>query len=110
VKTGAGPLNRRVQIQRRIEVDDDTGDPIPSWPLFAEVWGALEPARGRELITEAELVTEYVGRIRIRYLPGVTAKMRAVVGQVIYNIEAVIDLLDRHEEMHLLVSYGIADG
>lgn len=109
MKTGAGPLNRRVRIEERVEVDDDTGDPIPSWPTFAEVWGALEPSRGREFITEAELITEYVGRIRIRYLPGVTAKMRAVVGDQKYNIEAVVDLLDRHEEMHLLVSYGIAD-
>lgn len=106
----AGTLNRRVRIERRIEVDDDTGDPVPSWVLFADVWGALEPQRGRELVTESELVTEYIGRIRIRYLPGVTAKMRAVVSSVHYNIEAIIDLLDRHEEMHLLVSYGIADG
>jgi SPP1 family predicted phage head-tail adaptor len=110
MRTGAGPLNRRVQIQRRLEVDDDTGDPVASWPLFAEVWGALEPARGRELVTEAELITEYVGRIRIRHLPGVTAKMRAKIGAVYYNIEAVIDLLDAHDETHLLVSYGIADG
>jgi SPP1 family predicted phage head-tail adaptor len=108
----AGTLNRRCRIEVREEVDDDTGDPVPvePWPLFAEVWCALEPERGREFVTEQELVSETNGRIRIRYLPGVSPKMRAVVDGVPYEIQAVIDLLDRHQEMHLLVSQGVSDG
>jgi SPP1 family predicted phage head-tail adaptor len=119
----AGELNRRIRIERREEVDDDTGDPVPiePWPLFAEVWGALEPGRGRELVLEQELVAEVDARIRIRFLPGVTAKMRAHVYPILqtvpkiqyahtFDIVAVLDQLDRRREMHLLVKEGVNDG
>jgi SPP1 family predicted phage head-tail adaptor len=106
----AGTLNRQIVIESRVETDDDTGDPVPVWLPFATVWGALEPGRGRQFVGEQQIESEVTGRIRIRYRPGVTAKMRAVVDGVPYDILAVLDLKDRHEEMHLLTSEGLNDG
>lgn len=108
----AGTLNRRVAIESRVEAPDSTGDPIATWTPFADVWCALEPspAGAKEFVTEEQIHSEVRGRIRIRYLPNVSAKMRAVVDGVPFDIVAVIDLKDRHEEMYLLTSQGVNDG
>lgn len=106
----AGTLTQRVRLESRVETDDDTGDPIPTWVLFAEVWGAVEPVRGREFVTEAQLHAQGDGRIRIRYLQGVEEKMRAVVAGVPYDIIAVADLKTDHYEMHLTYIKGLSEG
>ena len=106
----AGTLNRRVRLESRVETDDEAGEPIPTWVVFAEVWGALEPTRGREFMTEAQLHAAGDGRIRIRALPGVEEKMRAVIDGVPYDIVNVADVKDAHEEMLLSFVKGLSDG
>ena len=58
----AGTLNRRVRLESRVETDDEAGEPIPTWVVFAEVWGALEPTRGREFMTEAQIACGWCRR------------------------------------------------
>lgn len=106
----AGTLTRRVRLESRVETDDDVGQPIATWVEFAEVWGAVEPVRGREFITEEQLHAVGDLKIRIRYLPGVEEKMRAVCDGVLYDIIAVMDQKTLHREMHLLVIKGLSDG
>jgi SPP1 family predicted phage head-tail adaptor len=106
----AGTLNKRVRIEQRVEVDDDVGEPIPTWTLVTEVWGALEPTKGREFMTEAQLHAEGDGKIRIRYAAGVEEKMRAVIDGVPYDIVSVMDLKTRNREMHLTYIKGLSEG
>ena len=106
----AGTLNRRVRLESRVETDDAAGEPIAAWTLFAEVWGALEPTRGREFVTEAQLHAVGDGRIRIRALAGVEEKMRAVVDGELFDITNVADVKDAHKEMLLTYTRGLSDG
>jgi SPP1 family predicted phage head-tail adaptor len=108
----AGTLNRRALLESREETSDEIGEPVETWTSFATVWCAVEPAPSgsKEIVTEAQVHAQVQGRIRIRFLPGVAPKMRATVDSVVYNIIAVLDLKERHEEMYLLYSQGLNDG
>ena len=79
-----------------------------AWGVFAEVWGSVEPLRGREFWAAKELQAEVSTRIRIRYLDGITPKMQVMDGSRLYWIEAVIDPEMRHIEMQLMCKEIVA--
>lgn len=101
-----GQLRRRITIQQPVEVTDQYGTPAIQWQEFATVWAAVEPIRGREYILLKNTNSELTVRIRIRYLPGVTNAMRVVYDDRVFNIESVIDVDERHKEMHLMCAEG----
>jgi len=105
-----GTLNKRLQIDSRVENQDEVGEPIVTWTPFATVWAAIEPQRGREFTTEQQPHAQGDVRIRIRYLQGVEERMRASYGSTVYDIQAVLDLKESHEEMHLICIKGMSDG
>lgn len=72
----AGWLRHRLIVQKVSESRDGTGFAAQSWSQFAEVWGAVNPMRGREIV-EARQVHERVDTlIKLRYLEGLTSKHR----------------------------------
>lgn len=99
----AGNLRNYVVIQRSTETHDSNQELILTWSTFASVWAEILPLIGREYWASRQVVSEVTGKIRIRYLAGVTAKMRVIDGSKTYDIEAVIDVENKHEELVLLV-------
>lgn len=59
----------------------DIGNPMPA---------EIAPLSGRELIAANAVQSKVTHRIKIRYRDGITAKMRAVERETVYNIEGVI--------------------
>lgn len=100
----AGDLRRRVTIQQPVESEDQFRTPAVSWEPYATVWAAVEPLSGREFIEAQNTKSELSVRIRMRYLAGVTPGMRVLYGARIFDIKVVIDLEERHREMHLMCS------
>jgi SPP1 family predicted phage head-tail adaptor len=98
----AGKLKHPIIIQEVTETQSETGAPAETWSTFAEVWAAIEPLRGREFFASKQIQAEVTTRIRIRYLEGITPKMRVLWGERIYLIDAIIDLEERHREMQLM--------
>jgi len=97
-----GRLRHRVIIQQVAESQDSTGAPLETWGTFAEVWAGVEPLRGREFFASKQIQADVTTRIRIRYLAGVTPKMRVLWGSRVYLIDSVIDPEERHVEMQLM--------
>lgn len=106
----AGHLNYRVDLEERVERDDQVGDPIPYWRHWRTVWAAIEPIGGSEGVTEQQIHAVATTRIRIRYRPGLHAKMRARYKGRLFNIERINDTLWGREEIELLCSDGLNDG
>ena len=98
----AGELRHRITIQHLVEVIDQHNTPNMVWQDFATVWAAVEPIRGREYIQTKNTQSELTVRIRIRYYAGINATMRVVYGSRMFNIADVIDIEERHKEMHLM--------
>lgn len=106
----AGQLRHRLVIEEATEARDAHGQAVATWSTFATVDGSLEPLTGREIFAAAQPVGEITARARIRYLAGVTEKMRISFESRIYAITAVIDRDMKHSELELLLSEGLVEG
>lgn len=98
----AGKLRRRASIQRKAVSQDSYGAEVVTWAEFAAVWAGIEPLSGREFITEQQSGQgELTTRIRMRYLAGVKAEDRIVVGSRVFDVEAVLPD-EREREMMVM--------
>ncbi len=100
----AGALRHKVIIQQPTETTNSLGEITPSWTTFATVWAEILPLSGKEYWSSKQVNSEVTGKIRIRYKSGITPKMRVKYGTRIFNIEAVMNYLERNIESILLVS------
>lgn len=109
----AGRLCHRITIQQLLDDEQDSfGQPKERWSTIAQVWAAVEPYWGRELFVAAREYADLSHRVSIRYRkdldpnerPDLHApKMRVLFGEHrIFDVEAVIDIEERHREMQLL--------
>jgi SPP1 family predicted phage head-tail adaptor len=99
----AGKLRNYVTIQKSTETQDANLELVLAWATFANVWASIEPLIGREFWSARQTVSEVTGKIRTRYIDGIIPKMQVIDGIKTYEIEAVIDFENRHEELILLV-------
>jgi SPP1 family predicted phage head-tail adaptor len=107
----AGDYRHLVTIEAPVETTDSFGQAIKSWSTFATPYAAIEPLRGREFFASAQISAEITVRIRMRYLPGVTEKMRVVHNGKYYNIiSPPINPNERNRELHLMCGEGLNAG
>lgn len=105
----AGTLNRRVAVQSYTPSRAANGEETKSWSTVATVWASIDPLSGRELLAARDVLAEVSTRIRMRYLSGVTPKMRITHGSSVYRIESVIESQLEGRELELLcVSEAVA--
>lgn len=98
----AGPLRQRITLQQVTSTPNSYGEMIESWSDVATVWGAVEPLRGREFFDAEQVQSEISCRVRIRYRSGVGPTMRWKYGARYLYINAVIDVNERHREIHCM--------
>lgn len=98
----AGKLRNPVTIQQPVETPNSYGEPETTWILFAQAWASIEPLQGREYLASAGIRSEVTTRIRMRYVEGVTTKMRVLFGDRQFDISAVINVDERGRELHLM--------
>lgn len=103
----AGRLRRRVVIEQVLETIDAEGQPVKTWSTFTTVQAAVEPMSGREFFDNQQINDETTTRITIRYIPGVTAKMRVVYDSKYYNIRAILNVGERDRELRLMCTDGV---
>src|SRR5690242_6032167 len=109
----AARLRHSVTIERLAAgspQQDAGGAPDESWTSFATTYAEIAPLRGRELFAAQQVNAEVTGTIRIRYREGVTSAMRVTFQGRHYDILAVVDPLERHQELLLYVREGPNDG
>lgn len=105
-----GQLRHWVTIQRRVESDNPTGEQTWTFVDWQSMWASVEPLSGRELLQASQIGSNLNARIRIRFFPGINAKMRVRHSYTFgdepvldyYDIESVIHINERFREMHLM--------
>ena len=103
----AGEYRNYGEIKQAYETFDTNGELITTYIHFAYAWASIEPLIGREYWSARQVVSEVTGKIRMRYLAGVKTTMIAIYENKTYNIEAVLDIENRHEELVLLVKENL---
>lgn len=107
----AGKYNKSVILQQRDyekERKSGYGSSRPFWKKFAEVRASVEPLQGREYFSGPFQMGENIVRVRIRYIEGVTRKMRIRYGNRVFDIYSVIDSMESHRELQLMCKEGEA--
>lgn len=99
----AGDLRHRVTIQSVSEAQNSIGEIIETWGTFATVWARVDPLSGRQLLAANQLDEPVSARLRMRYLAGVTGKMRVVYSGTTYNIRGAPMVDAMKSEIELLL-------
>lgn len=87
----AQKLNRLVTIQQATETRDAFGQAVPVWSTFAQVYAEIKPLSGRERFLSAATDAESNYRARIRFMDGITPKMRISFDNKFFNITYIAD-------------------
>ncbi len=87
-----GHLDRQIVIQQAAESRDSFGEPVKTWSTFATVWASKLDIVGRERFAARQDLAEESTVFRIRWLAGVTAKMRIVHDGKTYGIQGLAEL------------------
>jgi len=97
----AGALRERVIVQQASDSQDAIGTVTRTWTTFATVWAEIRPIRGGEGLAGDQVVADMTHTIRIRYLAGLTPKMRILYGARVFEIQFAANLYERDREMEL---------
>ena len=107
-----GALRHVITLQSQAEVADGNGDVSLAWTDFAtNVPASYLSGPGREFMAAEAIRAEIPGRFEIRYMAGVTAKMRVVWDGQVFNMKAppAVDATGRRS-MILMVGSGVNSG
>lgn len=87
----AGRFRHRVTIQSKVVSRDSAGGVTESWTTFAKnVPAAIDTITGRENVSSEQITSSVTTEISIRWRPGLTAIMRVLHKDDVYNVEGVI--------------------
>ena len=106
----AGKLNRRVTIEAPGTAQDSVGQLVQTWSTVAEVWAAIRPLAGRELMLAKSVEAEITHTVTIRYRSGITTGHRLLFGARVFNITAVIDRAEAGRYLELSCTEGLNNG
>lgn len=102
----AGKLRHLIDIQARTLTPDAHGGRERDWhedePFAKGIWASVEPLSGSEQWRARQVQASTTHKVTIRYLAGVTSKMRVKFGSRYLLIESVKDDEERHWEMILM--------
>jgi SPP1 family predicted phage head-tail adaptor len=95
-------LRNRITLQQKLINKDPEGLPIETWQDIATIWAAVEPLRGREYFQAATMQSQNMTRFTTRYRKGITSIMRILYDNRSYDIQSVIDVEGRHQQLELM--------
>ena len=100
----AGRYRERVTIQQATEAANSLGEMIETWGTYATRFAEVAPFSGSERFQAQTLNAEILHEVRMRYVSGVTPKMRLLYGIRVLKIERIIDEREEHRELVMLCS------
>lgn len=98
-------------LQHYVELWEDRGhvrgqhsQPEPRWVRVAYLWASIEPISGREFFQAQQIVASVTHRIRCRYRPGVRTTQQIRWQGRVYQIGAVLNILERNEWLEIMAT------
>ena len=77
------------------------------WREFATALASIEALSGREYFAAAQTANAVSHRVTVRYVPGVTPRMRVVYGSRVFSVESAINLEERGRWLQLMCTERI---
>ena len=96
-----GALRHQVTVQQVSEAQSTSGAVTRTWSTFATVRAEIRPIRGSEREVGNQLLADATHTVRMRYLSGLTPKMRILHDSRILEITSIANLFERNREYEL---------
>lgn len=110
----SGQLNRKITIQKRTQVQDETGQATDAWVDVVKPWAWVKTQTGMGSLRNDQAGSVSMSLVaysfRIRYRPSVTDDMRVVYGGLNFDIKQVRHDLADHDWTDIVVEQGGNDG
>jgi SPP1 family predicted phage head-tail adaptor len=87
-----GKLDTRIVIEHYATTTGEYGEPIKAWVSFATVWANKYEGSGRELVGAKQINAEITTQFQIRFMEGLSAKMRIVVDGRYHDIASILEV------------------
>ena len=97
----AGAMRSFIKIQAASETPNSFGERVQTWGGVAQVWCELRNVTGRERFAADQIQGQVVAIARMRYLAGITPKMRVLFQGKTYLIRGVANVKGLNREMEL---------
>jgi SPP1 family predicted phage head-tail adaptor len=99
-------MRHLISVQEPIETQAADGSVVQAWSDYVVARASIEPLSGREYFSAQAEASSVSHRIRMRYVAGVTTKMRVVFDEREFEIESVINYEERNRELILMCEEG----
>lgn len=117
-KTTSSRLRHRLTLQQEVQTPDGGGGYTRSWQDITDLWAEIVPlagnnsstgkGSGKEVLFAGQIQAEMSHRILLRYRDDITAAMRLVYENRIFNIRSVANIDENKDTLELLVQEGVA--
>ena len=98
----AGQFTTLCTIQSPNSGVDELGQPVEGWTDVAVVWADVRHLSGTESIKAGAVTSAVNASIRVRWMTGLDAGMRVLIGAVPYAIKAVLPDMQRRQYVDLV--------
>ncbi len=105
-----GKLRHKITIQEYIATRDSFGAEVQTWTDKASAFASITPVSGKEYFATQQWNAEVTTKITMRYLQGITPKMRVLFGSRIFEILSVLNFEERNIELNLMCKEAVPDG
>lgn len=95
-KLAIGALRQPLTLQAPVRTEGEGGTATVAWSPVAQVWAAILPLAGREMVWADAMTGRVTHEVRIRFRVGVLPEMRFSAGSRLFEIRAVLDEGEQH--------------
>jgi SPP1 family predicted phage head-tail adaptor len=93
----SGELRERVQIQVSAESRNNLGETTLTWAEYTTRWASVEGVSAREALLNGQQDTNVTHKVRMRYVDGLSQKMRLLWRGRILDIVSLLEHNNRSE-------------
>jgi len=96
-------LNRRIEIQRKSNIEDGFGGFIETWTALKEVWAEIKPINTFEHFEANSISEKITHTIILRYFADLKTEHRIKYQGRIFVIKGIINVLEENKVLELKV-------
>ena len=78
------------------------GENVPEYTEYMTAWAYVAPKTGREYDEAQKLRAETTYNVLTRYFPGITTDMRISFRDRVFDIESVLNIDERNEQLQIV--------
>lgn len=103
-KDPIGQLNKRIKVQKPVQVPDDRGGVMDDWQTVATVWASIRPKKGMERLKALGIESPTTHEIVVRYRKDIqdsNNRWRLQYGRRVFNIRETLNVEERNRFLQL---------